>query len=192
MMKIILGSASPRRKKLLSDWGYEFEIISPKIDEKAVHSDDLRTLPLKVAAAKKEAVLKQITEPAILITCDTIVLHNDQLYEKPKDESEARKMLQSYGQSPVEVICGVTVTNTATGKSVHGTDSTKVYFHKIPHRLIEEMIQHGQIFDFAGAFHSGYVPQMPYIVHREGEESTVMGLPKALTEKLMKEVQDEK
>ncbi len=188
-MKIILGSASPRRKKLLADWGYEFQVLNPNIDEKAIRSADLRVLPIKVSAAKAEALAKQISEPAILITCDTIVLHGKELYEKPRDEADARRMLQSYGSNPVEVICGMTVVNTATGKSAQGVDSAKVYFHEIPHRLIEDMIHHGPIFDFAGAFHPEYPPQMPYIVHMEGKEGTVMGLPRELTEKLIREVE---
>lgn len=191
-MKIILGSASPRRKKLLADWGYEFEVMSPQIDEKAIRHEDWQALPLMVARAKAEVVRKQITEPAVLITCDTVVVHNGQLYEKPVDEEDARRMLLSYGESPAEVICGVTVTNTATGKSGEGTDLAKVYFHKIPQPLIEEMVKHGQIYDFAGAFHPEYVAIKPYIVHIEGETGTVMGLPRKLTEKLIKEVQDER
>jgi len=187
-MKIILGSASPRRKKLLSDWGYEFDVLIAKIDEKAIRSEDLRTLPLLVAQAKSNNLKQQVSEPALLITCDTVVLHDGQLYEKPKDEQQARDMLQSYGSYPVEVICGVVVTNTQTGKTAQGIDSAKIYFHKIPHLLIEEMIKHGRIFDFAGAFHPDDPPIKPYIMHTEGEMETVMGLPKSLTKKLIEQV----
>jgi septum formation protein len=187
-MKIILGSASPRRKKLLSDWGYEFEVAIPEVDEKAIRADDLRTLPVMIASAKAQNLRGQISSPAILITCDTIVLHDGQLYEKPKDEAEARKMLQSYGLKPAEVVCGVVVVNTANGKTAQGTDSSKVYFHKLPHHLIEDMIKHGQIFDFAGAFHPDDPPIKPYIAYIEGERGTVMGLPKLLTRQLIDEV----
>jgi len=173
---------------LLADWGYEFEVIAPQIDERAIRSEDFRLLPLKIATAKAESLREQIKEPSILITCDTIVLHDNQVYEKPKDDAEARAMLQSYGSVPAEVICGVVVTNTASGKSASGTDSAKVYFHKIPHALIEEMIKHGQIFDFAGAFHPADPPIIPYIVHIDGASDTVLGLPKYLTQKLIKEV----
>lgn len=187
-MKIILGSASPRRQKLLSDWGYTFDVLFPQIDEKAIRSGDLRTLPVKIASAKAESLCGQIDQPAILITCDTIVLYKNQLYEKPKDETEARNMLQSYGTGPAEVICGVAVINTENGKFASGTDSAKVYFHKIPHPLVEEMIKHGRIFDFAGAFHPDDPPIKPYIVHIEGEMSTVLGLPEKLTKKLINQV----
>lgn len=191
-MKIILGSASTRRQKLLSDWGYAFDVLIPQIDEKAFRSEDLRTLPLMVATAKAESLRGQINQPAVLITCDTIVAHNNQLYEKPKDESDARRMLQSYGAGPAEVICGVAVINTENGRTASGVDSAKVYFHKIPHSLVEEMIKHGRIFDFAGAFHPDDPPIKPYIVHIEGEVSTVMGLPEKLTKKLINEISDGK
>lgn len=187
-MRIILGSASPRRKKLLSEWGYQFDVVSAQIDEQAIRSEDLRKLPLLIAKAKAESLKQQITDPAILITCDTIVVHKDELYEKPKDAAEARKMLESYGSAPAEVICGVVVTNTQTGKWVQGLDSAKVYFHKIPHQLIEDMIGHGVIFDFAGAFHPDDPPIKPYIVHIEGEIGTVMGLPGKLTKQLIEKV----
>ena len=187
-MKIILGSASPRRKKLLADWGYEFEVLIPQIDEKSIRHSDLNTLPEKISRAKADALKDQIQEPAILITCDTIVVHQGELYEKPKDEVEARTMLKSYGSAPAEVISGVTVLNTATGKTAQGTDIAKVYFRAIPDRLIEEMIDHGKIFDFSGAFHPDDPPIKPYIVHIEGEMESVMGLPKALTEKLISQV----
>lgn len=173
---------------MLADWGYTFDVLIPEVDEKAVRSDDLRTLPLKIARAKAESLRGQIKDPAILITCDTIVIHNNELYEKPESEAEARQMLQSYGVAPVEVICGVVVTNTESGKSASGIDSAKVYFHKIPQTLIEDMIQHGKIFDFAGAFHPDDPPIKPYIIHMEGEIDTVMGLPKILTKKLIDEV----
>ncbi|OGE88566.1 MAG: septum formation protein Maf [Candidatus Doudnabacteria bacterium RIFCSPLOWO2_02_FULL_49_13] len=187
-MKIILGSSSPRRQKLLSYWGYQFETLNPQIDEKSIRSGDLRALPLLVAKAKNQSLLAGIKEPAILITCDTIVIHDGELYEKPQNESEARRMLESYGAKPAEVICGVVVTNTKTGKTAQGLDSTKVYFHKIPAKLIDEMVKLGRVLDFAGAFHLDDPPIKPYIVHIDGELGTVMGLPRILTKQLIEQV----
>jgi len=188
MIKITLGSSSPCRQKLLKDWGFEFEVLNPQIDEKAIRSDDLRQLPLLVAMAKSEALKGKIFEPTILITCDTIVIHAGKLYEKPKDEAEAREFLSSYGAAPAEVICGVVVTNTQTGQTVSGTDSAKVYFHKIPAKLIDEMVKLGKIMDYAGAFHPDDPPIKPYIVHIDGERGTVMGLPEFLTRQLIEKV----
>ncbi len=175
----------------MKEMGFDFDVLVANIDERAIRHDDLHQLPVLIAQAKSDEIKKNIKEPAILITCDTIVLHEGKLYEKPKDEQEARDMLQSYGRKPAEVICGVVVTNTQTGKSAQGIDSAKVYFHAIPHAVIEEMIKHGKIFDFAGAFHPDDPPIKPYVAYIEGEIGTVMGLPKLLTKKLIKEVNQE-
>lgn len=162
--------------------------MTPQIDEKQIRSADLRKLPLLVSKAKSEHLQSRIKEPVILITCDTIVIHDDKLYEKPKDAQEARNMLSSYGSKPAQVLCGVYVVNTATGKSAGGMDSAEVYFHKIPPTLIEEMIEHGKIFDFAGAFHFEDPPIKPYIAYINGEIENVAGLPRFLTKKLIDEV----
>ena len=185
-MKIILGSASKRRQQLLKEWGFKFDVKIPDIDEKQFRSDDVQNLPLEISKAKSEHLKKQIREPAILVTCDTVVVHDGQLYEKPKAAEDARRMLSSYGDKPVEVICGVVVVNTATGKTFQGLDNSKVYFYKVPQTLIEEMILLGKIFDYAGAFHIDDPPIKPYIAFIEGEPETVMGLPKFLTQKLCK------
>lgn len=185
---MILGSASPRRHKILKNWGYDFEVMIPQIDEKSIRSDDYKVLPVLIARSKSENLREKISEPAILITCDTIVVHDGQMYEKPQNEQEARAFLQSYGSRPAEVICGVVVMNTANNKVAEGSDSAKVYFQKIPHRLIEEMILLGRVFDWAGAFHPADPAIKPYIAYIDGETDTAMGLPKFLTRKLIEEV----
>ncbi len=186
-MRIILGSGSKRRQQLLADAGFEFDVEIPRIDEKAIRSDDLRQLPLMIAQAKSDVLKNQVGE-AILVACDTIVVHKNQLREKPKDESEAREFLKSYSQAPAEVICGLVVTNTATGKTVTGTESAKVYFLPIPDAVIHELVLHGAIMDAAG----GFMAQMPaikkYIAHIDGGMDTVMGLPRMLVKKLISDV----
>ena len=190
-MKIILGSASPRRQKLLRNWGYDFEVLVPEIDEKLIRSDNFQELPVLIARSKAENLREKIFVPAIVITCDTIVVHDGKMYEKPKNDEEARALLQSYGSFPAEVICGVVVMNTANNKIAQGVDSAKVYFQKIPHQLIEEMIMLGKVFDWAGAFHPADPAIKPYIAYIDGETDTVMGLPRFLTKKLIDEVSND-
>ncbi len=190
-MKIILGSGSKSRRDLIKEWGLEFDFASPDIDEKSIITDDFRKRPNVLAQAKSLTLQDMIKEPAILITCDTVVVYKGNLYEKPKNSEEAREYLQSYGEGPVEVICGLTVHNTATGQTISGTDTAKVYFHRIPHRLIEDMISHGRVYDWAGAFHPDDPATKPYIVHIEGDMGTVKGLPQMLMKKLIDEVQND-
>ncbi len=187
-MKIILGSGSPRRQEILKNWGYNFDVRIPQIDERSIRSDDFKSLPVLIARSKSENLREKITEPAILITCDTVVVHDGKLYEKPLSDDEARSFLLSYGSTPAEVISGVVVMNTENKKIAEGVDSAKVYFLKIPLSLIEEMILLGKVFDWAGAFHPADPAIKPYIAYIEGEKDTVMGLPGFLTRRLIDEV----
>lgn len=184
-MNIILGSASKFRNQILRESGFEFRSVPAEIDEKAIRTPDIRRLPLLIASAKNQKLQQEISEPSILVTADTIIVFEDQVREKPKDEQEAREFLQSYGRSPVEVITAVVVTNTQTGKILSAAESAKVYFHKIPHNVIEEIVKHGAIMHAAG----GFIIEMPifqkYTVHVEGNMDTIMGLPTKLTKRLI-------
>lgn len=187
-MKIILGSASPKHQDILKKWGYDFGVMIPDTGKKTAIADDFRSLPVLIARRKSENLRDKVSEPSILITCDTIVVHDGQLYEKPKNNDEARTFLQAYGTKPAEVICGVVVLNSVNNKVAEGVESAKVFFQKIPHTLIEEMILLGRVFDWAGAFHPADPAIKPYIVYIDGETDTVMGLPKFLTQRLIDEV----
>src|SRR3989344_872465 len=104
-MKIILGSSSKYRKELLENAGYQLQVMVPDIDEKAIRTDDFNQLPLLVARAKLDALIPKIAEPSIAITADVIVVCAGSVYEKPKDEQEARFFLKSYSDgNPAEVI----------------------------------------------------------------------------------------
>ena len=187
-MKIILGSASPRRHELFRELGYEFDIIPPGIDEKAIRVDDLRTLPLAIARSKSKALVRQMTRPVIVVTCDTVVIHDGKLREKPSSESQAREYLRTYSDHPAEVICGVVAANTKTGKSLDGVESAKVFFHRIPDSVIDDLIEHGAILDAAGGFMAQMQAINKYITHIDGSMDTVMGLPRALTKRLIEQI----
>src|SRR3989344_5882580 len=109
-MKIILGSASANRKKVLARMGYSFSIMVADIDEKQIHSEDVRTLPLLIARAKSEALLSRIKEPSILITADQVTLWKEELREKPQDAKEARRSLKTVSGTPSSSLNGITVT----------------------------------------------------------------------------------
>jgi len=192
-MKIILGSSSSFRKQVLQSMGYEFESMSPDIDEKAIRDKDPIQLTLKIARAKSQALLQRLkeknAEPCILITCDQVIFFQGSIREKPKDEEECREFLRSYKDDPAEAICGVVVVNTKTGKTLEGTETAKQYFHPLPETLIDELIKKGDVFYCSGGFE---IEQMePYLKKREGERETILGLPKTLTSKLIEEVQKE-
>lgn len=182
---------------------YTFSVVSPKIDEKAIRHDDPSVLVQLLSVAKAKAVAAQLSQPALVITCDQVIVCDGKTREKPADEAEARSYLQSYASYPAECICGVTVracalvvvcvsfvwqvTNTATGAQATGVDRAVQHFLPVPDHEIDRLIADGTIFYCAGGF---AVELMEGVLGaREGELETVIGLPRALTERLIKQVQ---
>ncbi|MBI4992056.1 MAG: Maf family protein [Candidatus Harrisonbacteria bacterium] len=189
-MKIILGSSSKWRKKVLEEMGYEFEAISPGIDEKMIRFDDPTKLTQALAEAKAEELKRRVKEPHILITADQVVVCRGEIREKPNDPEQAKEFLKSYAQYPPSTYSSVLVTNTANGKSAKGTDIATAYFDPIPDEVIEKLSQDEDILNSAGAFITEHPLLDPYLKGFKGTKDSVMGLPKALLKKLLGEVLD--
>ena len=187
-LKIVLGSVSPARKKILHDMGYEFEVMASNIDEKAIRADDPKELVTQLSYAKAEALLSRITEPALLITSDQVIFCNGRIHEKPQSASEAREYLEMYEKNPPETVAGVVVTNTLKKKQVHGVDVCAVFFSTIPEDVIERTIQSKEVFKHAGGFDIADPLIASCIKEIKGERESILGLPRLLTEQLMKGV----
>ena len=151
-MKIILGSASECRKIVMQELGYDFEVMRADIDEKAIRRDAPEELVMAVANAKADALVARMSEPALLITSDQVILCEGELREKPRDEKEARRFLQSYSSNPAHAVGAVCVTNTETGKRASGMQKSTIYFKPLPDNFIESFIKSGKSFKYAGGF----------------------------------------
>ena len=187
-MKIILGSQSEGRARILRQMGYEFEVMNPDIDERSIRLDDPRALTLALAHAKADVLLPHIHTPAILITADQVIVWNHTIREKPQSADEARAYLRGYGAHPAETVGAVVVVNTATTIRAGGVDVVKVWFHPIPEEVIETMIQEGDVYRRAGGFSVEEPRLQNYIKKIEGAIDSVMGLPIALTRRLINDV----
>ncbi|KKS38785.1 MAG: septum formation protein Maf [Candidatus Sungbacteria bacterium RIFCSPLOWO2_12_FULL_41_11] len=186
-MKIILGSQSKGRKKILEEMGYDFEVIPPNIDEKSIRMDDPVKLTLALAHAKADAVIPKIAEDAILITSDQVVVWRGKIREKPENEKEAREFLTSYTRYPAETVTAVVVINTSNGKRVEGVDIARVWFKPIPEELVQKYLATGDVFHQAGGFSTIHPLLENYVERIEGAPDSVIGLPKELTRRLIKE-----
>lgn len=187
-MKIILGSKSVGRQSVLKGAGYNFEVVTADMDEKAIRFGDSKKLVLALAHAKADAILPKITESAILITADQVVVCNGAILKKPKDEDEARKFIRSYKSHPMETVSSIVVTNTETGKRAEGIDIAKVYFDAIPEKAIDEALEDGRIMYCAGAMRCEDKPFSDYVERFEGTKDSTSGLPLKLLGQLMKEI----
>lgn len=189
-MKIILGSESKKRKILLENAGVHIDEQRPSaVDEKAIRSDDFAELTRMLARAKRDALLPQITEPAFLITGDTVLFCGSKLFERPGGPEEEREFFVAYdGKTPVGFHSSVTVTNTATGETREGTETGEFFLGPFPENFVEDYIREGEYTQYAG----GFTFMDPRIARKyvpiRGNHDTLMGMPVALTKELLSEL----
>src|ERR671918_2598764 len=92
-MKLVLASGSPRRSELLARLGYEFDVVPSSVDENSMPIDRPVDLVRRLARAKVLDVAD--SRPGdILLGADTVVVHQRDVYGKPADAGEARRMLR--------------------------------------------------------------------------------------------------
>ncbi|XP_029129626.1 7-methyl-GTP pyrophosphatase isoform X1 [Cajanus cajan] len=194
--KIILGSSSKARREILAEMGYEFTIVTADIDEKSIRREKPEDLVMTLAEAKADAIVQRLstgvsleedTSTTLLITADTVVVYRGTIREKPTSEKEAREFIKGYSGSHAAVVGSVIVTNIATGKRCGGWDSAEVYFLEIPDEVIDSLIDEGITFNVAGGLMLEHPLTLPFVDAVVGSADTVMGLSKALTEKLLLE-----
>lgn len=188
-LKIILGSSSPWRQQIMAEMGYDFSVMSPDIDEKAIRFDDARQLVLALAHAKAEALKKRLTDPVIIVTADQVGTCNGVILEKPTSEADVWDFYEQYTKYPSETLGAVVVTNTANGKVAEGLSLDRFHLKPVPDQVIKALIDDGRIFSCAGAIRVEDPLIVPYIASFEGTQDSIMGLNKALTRRLIEEVQ---
>ncbi len=182
--RIVLASASPRRKQLLEGLGLNFEVIVRAVEESCPDKLTREQIPLFLAELKASAFDPDEFGPkSLIITADTIVWLNNMMLNKPKDEEDAVKMLSQISGQTHEVFTGVCI-KTNTGQHSFFAES-KVKFRELNAEEINWYIETCQPFDKAGAY--GIQEWIGYIgiEHIEGSFYNVMGLP---TQMLYKEL----
>ncbi|MFS7952141.1 putative nucleoside triphosphate pyrophosphatase Maf-like protein [Helianthus anomalus] len=237
--RIILGSSSIARQKILAEMGYEFKIMSADIDEKAIRTEKPEDLVMALAKAKADAIVSKLqtsddqekdakpsiliasdtggnvshlhkllnvgsssqangnpklhigedkdAEPTLLITCDQVVVYEGAIREKPSGEEEARQFIKSYSGKHAATLSSVFVTNLKTGFTKGDYDKVEIHFDEIPDDVIDKLLEEGLVLRVAGALIIEHPLIVPCVKDVKGTTDSVMGLPKALTEKLLKE-----
>ena len=143
--KIILGSASPRRRELLSQIGIEFTVrVSEK--EEVYHSETPEEIVKELALMKAENIGEEIKADTVIIGADTVVVLDQKILGKPEDEEDAFRMLKSLQGRPHEVYTGVAVLSRDREKGrlirSHAV-KTAVYVHEMTDDEIRSYIATG-------------------------------------------------
>ncbi|MHC1683523.1 MAG: Maf-like protein [Clostridiaceae bacterium] len=152
-MKIILASASERRKELLERITKEFEIIVSEFDESNVlYNNRIEEYVEELAYKKAESVSYNCDEDSLIIGCDTIVFHKDKILGKPKDKEEAFNMLISLSGDYHFVYTGVAIINNKSKEISKFNVSSKVLFSTLAEDEILSYIDSGEPMDKAGSY----------------------------------------
>lgn len=183
MKKIILASASPRRRELLAQIGFEFETACSNKDECYVNikpEDIVKELALmkaKDVASEREA--QSVVRDTIVIGADTIVVSDGRILGKPKDEEDACQMLMSLQGRAHQVFTGVAIIDfdrSGEKQIYRHTVETKVYVHEMKLEEIYAYVRSKEPMDKAGAY--GIQGRFAaYIDKIEGDYYNVVGLP---------------
>lgn len=181
-MKIILASASPRRKELLKEIVKDFEIVPATGEEKA----DLNAPPENIVCALAEGKCGEVFgkyPDCVVIGCDTIVYYNGRVLGKPKTKAEAERTLKELSGKTHSVYTGVCVRSAQ--KSLTAYERTEVTFNYLSDRFIENYVNGGSPMDKAGCYG---IQDEGVVKSHEGSYTNVVGLPVKLVEKMLKEV----
>jgi len=174
--KIILASSSPRRKQLLDGLDIEFTIEeNGNIAEQFDPNMDLYKIPEHLALLKSKGFNRKLNYNELLVTADTMVLCNNEIMGKPKDRSDAFRMLQKLSGNKHTVLTGVCMRNNYKIRSF--TSATDVFFRHIKDEEIEYYIDNYPPYDKAGAYGAQDWIGLVAIERIDGSFFNVMGLP---------------
>lgn len=187
MPRLILASASPRRRELLTQAGYIFEVHPAHVNEDPQPSEDPIAYVVRLARDKAQTVIAEVNDPdAIVLGADTTVTLDSQILAKPEDAADAARMLRLLSGRTHRVITGVAVA-TAKGTEV-AAEVTGVRFLTLSDKEIATYIATGEPMDKAGAYGiQGFAAK--WIPRIEGCYFNVVGLPLALVATMLEAAQ---
>lgn len=199
MKKIILASQSPRRKELLAQAGFEFQIITSDVEEVITHTKP-SDIAESLSSQKAEDVYHKLIDiygadearNYLVIGADTIVAIEDRILGKPKDRADAYDMMKLLSGKTHQVYTGVTVVSSGDTKSnIHTfNECTDVTFYEITDDEISEYLDASlEWSDKAGAYGIQATVGAKFVKEIKGDYNNVVGLPIARLYQVLKEIE---
>jgi len=183
-MRLILASASPRRRELLAQAGLAFEVVPAHIDESR-RASEVPTAYVQRLALEKARAIHALHPDAFVLGADTTVEIDGHALEKPTDRADADRMLRALSGRTHHVHTGLALLS-PHAKRTH-LETTSVTFATIDETELEYYLDSDEPYDKAGAYGiQGYAAR--WIPRIDGDYFNVMGLPLAATVRLLKEL----
>ena len=180
---LVLASQSPRRQEILANAGIPFMVRAPSVLEKRSAGEAAEDYVRRLAGDKALAV--ECNDDEIILSADTVVVVKGAILEKPRDQSDAVRMLRLLSDCEHRVLTGICLRSTSV--TIFDSASTRVRFAGLTETEIEEYVRSGEPMDKAG----GYAIQglgSKFIDRIEGCYFNVVGLPIALVYGRLKEL----
>ncbi len=182
---VILASQSPRRHSLIKKIVSNFDVVAPEFDEKLNsdnYTDDvIKTLSLQKALSalnthKQSGAGICLSKGCLIISADTMVVFNNKIYSKPKDELDAQRMLSDLSGNTHFVVTAITVLDSDSQKYVSDVVKTYVTFQNLSEDLIKDYVKNKKPLDKAGAYG---IQEMgsEFIKNVDGDLENVIGFP---------------
>lgn len=174
--KLVLASGSPRRKQLLEQFGYQFQVIVPdeSVEAGVCSSQSPEKFVLEASWRKAEAVAATLND-GVVIAADTVAVCDGQRLGKPLDRDHARQMLVNLSGKRHFVWTGVTIWHRPSNQFRSRTASAELQMDRIEEGHLDVYLNSDGWVGKAGAF--GYQDGLDWVRIVTGLESTVVGLP---------------
>lgn len=182
---LVLASGSPRRRELLTQLGYVFDVVVSDVEEQRQSGETPLQYVERLSRDKAYAGMKLAADGATVIGSDTIVVKGDTVLEKPSDFAEAKSMLALLSGDVHQVMTAVTVACGSHHESV--VVVTDVWFKTLSDDEIEQYWQTGEPQDKAGSYGIQGIGGR-FVTRIEGSYYAVVGLPLYETDQLIKQI----
>ena len=184
-MNIILASASPRRKEILENTNVKFKIMASSIEELRLEGESPCQMVMRLAFEKGIDIASR-QKSDLVISADTIVVLDNTVLGKPKDEIEARKMITSLSGRTHQVITGISLINLDNNKKIIDYVISNVKFKNLSEEDINDYIRTKESLDKAGAYGiQGYGALL--VEEIQGDYFNIVGLPISKLSDLLKD-----
>ncbi len=183
-MKVILASASPRRKEILQNTKLNFDIQKSDIEEVILENESPEDMVVRLAYEKAFDVAKRNTD-RLVIGADTIVALDNEVLGKPKDQNEAYQMIKRLSNKTHKVITGISLINLKENKIIKDYVVSFVTFKDLSEDSIKDYINTNESLDKAGAYGiQGYGALL--VDNIQGDYFNIVGLPISRLSDLLK------
>lgn len=183
--RLVLASASPRRRELLTSLGLRFVVDAPQLDETQLPDEDPHAWATRLSQAKAALVAARHRAPALILAADTLVIDNAQALGKPDDDADAHRMLRRLRGRSHEVCTAFTLQRAgAGGERLTRLCRTRVHMRAWSGAEQADYVSSGDPLDKAGAYaiqHPVFAPA----ARIEGSYSNVVGLPLEMLEEAL-------